>query len=182
MVMRLPPAERLGTLTAEELHQLLDVLFEPSPELHAVSSSLLDDQRVFGYDNLLEKLYLILNDLLESEDVNNTVRLDRILQAHPRLGEKKIESAQSQAEQAQLRSSDDESSEELSAMNARYEDTFDGLKYVVYVNGRPRTAICEDMRARIHRKDIHRERVEAIQAMCEIAADRVRKLGMGFQT
>lgn len=181
MVTRLPPAERLRTLTAEELHQLLDVLFEPSPELHAVSSSLLGDERVFDYDVLLERIYLILHDLLQSEVVNDTVRLDRILQAHPRLGEKKVESAQSQAEQAQLHSSDDQSSEELSAMNAIYEDKFDGLKYVVFVNGRPRKAICKDMQARIDRNDIHQERVETIQAMCEIAADRVRKLGMGLQ-
>ena len=46
----------------------------------------------------------------------------------------------------------------------------------VFVNGRDRSAILADMRARIDRKDISLERAEAIKAMCQIAADRVRKL------
>jgi hypothetical protein len=46
----------------------------------------------------------------------------------------------------------------------------------VFVNGRPRPAIMENMRARIDRGDIKAERQEAIQAMCDIAADRASKL------
>lgn len=64
----------------------------------------------------------------------------------------------------------------------------------VFVNGRPRPVIMEDMRKRIARGDVNAERRDAIkvratwrisliavlirraQAMCDIAADRARKL------
>lgn len=45
------------------------------------------------------------------------------------------------------------------------------------MNGRPRPVIMENMRERIDRGDIQAERLEAIQAMCDIAADRAAKLG-----
>jgi len=50
------------------------------------------------------------------------------------------------------------------------------LRYVVFVNGRPRPVIFEDIRERIARGDIQAERLEGIKAMCDIASDRVRKL------
>jgi 2-oxo-4-hydroxy-4-carboxy--5-ureidoimidazoline (OHCU) decarboxylase len=46
----------------------------------------------------------------------------------------------------------------------------------VFVNGRPRPAIMQNMRARIDRADVTAERHEAIQAMCDIARDRATKL------
>jgi propanediol utilization protein len=46
----------------------------------------------------------------------------------------------------------------------------------VFVNGRPRPVIMEDMRSRIDRGDIKAERQVAIQAMCDIALDRASKL------
>jgi 2-oxo-4-hydroxy-4-carboxy--5-ureidoimidazoline (OHCU) decarboxylase len=46
----------------------------------------------------------------------------------------------------------------------------------VFVNGRPRPTIMENMRTRIDRGDIKTERQEAIQAMCDIATDRASKL------
>lgn len=46
----------------------------------------------------------------------------------------------------------------------------------VFVNGRPRPMIMENMRSRIDRADIEAERQEAIRAMCDIALDRASKL------
>ncbi len=46
----------------------------------------------------------------------------------------------------------------------------------VFVNGRDRPTILEDMRARIDRNDAGLERADTIKAMCQIAADRARKL------
>lgn len=46
----------------------------------------------------------------------------------------------------------------------------------VFVNGRPRPEIMHNMRERIARGDIQAERLEAIQAMCDIALDRASKL------
>jgi 2-oxo-4-hydroxy-4-carboxy--5-ureidoimidazoline (OHCU) decarboxylase len=47
---------------------------------------------------------------------------------------------------------------------------------VVFVNGRGRPEIMEDMRRRIERGDYAAEEREAIEAMCAIAKDRARKL------
>lgn len=46
----------------------------------------------------------------------------------------------------------------------------------VFVNGRSRPVVFEDMRKRIARGDINEERREAIKAMCDIASDRAKKL------
>lgn len=46
----------------------------------------------------------------------------------------------------------------------------------VFVNGRSRPVIFENMRERIARGDINAERKDAIKAMCVIASDRAKKL------
>ena len=71
-----------------------------------------------------------LSDLAESSSTSDTQWLEKILGAHPRLGEKKIDSAQSQTEQAQLASGHETGQDKLSEMNALYEQTFPGLRYV----------------------------------------------------
>lgn len=97
--------------------------------------------------------------------------------SHPRLGEKKVESVSvlSRGEQEGLKEQEGES-EQLAALNKEYEGRFPGLRYVVFVNGRSRPVIMEDMRRRIQRGDIVAERGEALRAMCDIARDRVGKL------
>ena len=47
----------------------------------------------------------------------------------------------------------------------------------VFVNGRSRPAIMEDMEKRIKRGDIKQEKKDAIQAMCDIALNRASKMG-----
>ena len=104
-------------------------------------------------------------------------------------------SQQSANEQGHLLANTEEA-ELLKQLNEEYEEKFPGLRYVVFVNGRPRTEIMDDMRRRIARGDIREEEKEAIkvcsalvlfwrtsadstslqQAMCDIAADRARKL------
>lgn len=63
------------------------------------------------------------------------------------------------------------------ALNDKYETTFPGLRYVVFVNGRSREVIMNNMTERINRNDIVAERKEAFNAMCDIALDRAKKLG-----
>lgn len=104
-------------------------------------------------------------------------KLHGILGSHPRLGAKKVESAQSQAEQAQLNQGGAEEAEKLKALNDEYEQRFPGLRYVVFVNGRSRPVVMEDMRRRIDRGDPKEEEQEAIRAMVDIAIDRAKKLG-----
>ena len=120
-------------------------------------------------------------DLSESPSTSDIEWLDKILGAHPRLGEKKVESAQSKAEQAQLNTGSEEEAAKLRDLNAEYEKTFPGLKYVygdqdfgpsrlganaissVFVDRRSRPVIMENMLERIARGDIKLERTEAIK-------------------
>ncbi|KAI7040283.1 hypothetical protein KC352_g46652, partial [Hortaea werneckii] len=88
---------------------------------------------------------------------------------------KKVESAQSQTEQAQLQGGGDEA-EKLRQLNEEYEAKYPGLRYVVFVAGRSRPVIMQDMRARIDGSTFETERATNIRAMCEIAADRAEKL------
>jgi 2-oxo-4-hydroxy-4-carboxy--5-ureidoimidazoline (OHCU) decarboxylase len=98
-----------------------------------------------------------------------------ILSAHPRLGAKKVESEQSQAEQKSLGNEHERA--ELQRLNEEYEKTFPGLRYVVFVNGRSREVVMKDMKRRIETGNREDEIVNAIQAMCDIAVDRERKMG-----
>jgi len=173
---RLPPISGVPTLSTIERVAVLDALFEPCTALHTLSLDLLHTERFDSYNDLIASVGVQLTDLSESPSASDTEWLDKILGAHPRLGEKKVESAQSQAEQAQLNTGGEEEATKLRDLNAEYEKTFSGLKYVVFVNGRSRPAIMENIRSRIDRGDIKLERAEAIKAMCEIAADRAVKL------
>ena len=80
------------------------------------------------------------------------------------MGAKKVESAQSQAEQAQLNTGGEEEAQKLRHLNDEYEKTYPGLRYVVFVNGRSRPVIMEDMKRRIAAGDIAAERSAAIKA------------------
>jgi len=54
----------------------------------------------------------------------------------------------------------------LREMNAVYEDRFPGLRYVVFVNGRPRAQILADMERRVQRGDVRAEEREGIEVSC----------------
>jgi len=172
----LPPIETIPNLSTIERASILDSLFEPCTALHTLSLDLLHTTTFPSYNDLIASVGVQLTDLSESPSTSDTEWLDVILGAHPRLGEKKVESEQSKKEQAQLNTGGEEETRKLRELNEEYERTFPGLRYVVFVNGRPRSEIMEDMRSRIDRGDIKQERAEAIKAMCDIAADRAAKL------
>jgi len=173
---QLPPIDVVPSLSTIERSSLLDALFEPCQALRNLSLDLLHREKFDSYNDLIASIGVQLTDLSESPSTSDTEWLDQILGAHPRLGEKKVESAQSKAEQAQLNTGGEEEATKLRELNAEYEKAFPGLKYVVFVNGRSRAVIMENMRSRIDRGDIKLERAEAIKAMCDIAADRNAKL------
>ena len=161
----LPPVERLSDLPAAEFTQALDALFEPCETLHRlVEETSIKANHYGSYDEFIGSVGKQLYYLMEEEaPAGSLAKLDTILGAHPRLGAKKVESAQSQAEQAQLNNGGKEEAERLAALNKEYEQTFPGLRYVVFVNGRSRPVIMENMRARIDRDEIMFEREEAIK-------------------
>ncbi|KAI1277721.1 Oxo-4-hydroxy-4-carboxy-5-ureidoimidazoline decarboxylase [Xylaria sp. FL0933] len=222
----LPPISSLPTADEETLKSVLDTLFEPSPEIHAIaipviqrrkripanpgltaelapppvpphtSSSLssapptIPDETPFtSYASLIQHIGTLLHQLAISSSFSSSSspssspareKLHAILGSHPRLGAKKVDSAQSRAEQAQLNTGDAagaDEAERLAALNREYEERFPGLRYVVFVNGRSRDVIMEDMRRRIDRGDTRAEEREGIQAMVDIALDRAKKLG-----
>ncbi|KAI0840349.1 Oxo-4-hydroxy-4-carboxy-5-ureidoimidazoline decarboxylase [Hypoxylon sp. FL0890] len=161
---------------------VLDTLFEPSEELHALAVPTIRSAESIGsYEHLIKNIGSLMLKLAESTTPDARAKLHGILGSHPRLGEKKVESAQSRAEQAHLNTADDSREKELEAaklkeLNGEYEARFPGLRYVVFVNGRRRAVVMQNMRERIDRGDIRAEEREAIQAMVDIALDRAKKM------
>ena len=181
---KLPPISTLLSLPAQTRAQILDLLFEPCPALHTLALPLTSPtsatvgssttEPFASYDDLIIAVGTSLNALVESTSSSDRQWLDTILAAHPRLGEKKVDSALSSAEQAAMAAASasqestskadaEEEAEELARLNDEYEAAFPGLRYVVFVAGRPRGVITEDMRARIRRGDGEMERREAIK-------------------
>jgi len=126
----LPPLSSLPGAATEARAAVLDVLFEPSVPLHTLAVDLLRTQTFTSYDQLIDKVGAQLSTLLESSSSSDTQWLDSILGAHPRLGEKKVDSAQSRAEQAQLNTGHESEAAQLKQLNEDYEATFPSLRYV----------------------------------------------------
>lgn len=159
----LPPISSLPSLPAEQRAQILDLLFEPSVPLHTLCLDLLHTQTFPSYADLIASIGVQLTSLSESASSSDTAWLESILGAHPRLGAKKVDSAQSRAEQAQLQSGGEEEARRLKELNDEYEAKYPGLRYVVFVNGRGRDVIMEDMKKRIAAGDVEAERAAAIR-------------------
>ena len=127
---QLPPISTVISLSTSERAEILDKLFEPCTQLHTLSVELLKTEPFSSYNDMIASIGVQLTDLSESTSSSDTEWLDKILGAHPRLGEKKVDSAQSKAEQAQLQG-DRIQEKELMALNADYEKAFPGLRYVL---------------------------------------------------
>ncbi|KAM0430944.1 hypothetical protein ACHAPT_005578 [Fusarium lateritium] len=175
--MTLPRPQDVREEDETEQVKILDLLFEPSPAIHSNLIPILKSAEYTSYSELIDACKTRLFSLAASNSSNPDPALLSILGSHPRLGAKKVESTQSAAEQANLQGQ----GEELAKLNKEYEEKFPGLRYVVFVNGRGRPEIMEDMRTRITRGDFAKEVDAALQAMCDIAKDRASKLGVKQQ-
>lgn len=173
----LPAVTSLPTLSDAALTSTLDLLFEPAPELHELALPTLRTLSFDSYNDLIatlrDQLLAIVSSIDQDEKDAEVARrpLHAILGSHPRLGEPKKEtlSKQSANEQQHLFQNEEET-EMLKQLNEVYEEKFPGLRYVVFVNGRPRTVIIEDMRRRIARGDIREEEQEAIKVCSPISS------------
>lgn len=167
--------DKLSTVLAQ-----IDTLFEPSPALHiALSAS--PHQVLAEVDedgNVTPDLIYYVVKVLHG--MTGKPELDEILNCHPRLGSSKPLSVHSSNEQASLSDgvAGQKEAAQLQQLNDEYEKTFPGLRYVVFVNGRPRSVIMHNMKDRIARNDIKLEREEGIQAMRDIALDRLKKVSL----
>ena len=132
---RLPALSNLTRLPTTERAALLDRLFEPCASLHTLSVSLLQERTFESYDELISSIGLQLTALANSSSTRDAESLRSILAAHPRLGQSKVESTQSQSEQAQLNTGDVSSGQSLTELNHLYEQTFPGLRYVYVLSG-----------------------------------------------
>lgn len=126
----LPAISTLSHLPDSELTTVLDLLFEPSPPLHALSLPVLRTTVFPDYGTLIGAVNGQLTALASSDASEDVEKLSEILCSHPRLGEKKVDSEQSRAEQAQLQKGGEEEKEQLAKLNAEYEEKFPGLRYV----------------------------------------------------
>lgn len=126
----LPPIASLETAPESEIADIIDYLFEPCPELHKILLDSLRTRSFSSYSQMIDSVNSRLTKWSESEEPAIIARLEEILGAHPRLGEKKVDSAQSRAEQAQLTAGDGSQESELMSLNIEYEKTFPGLRYV----------------------------------------------------
>lgn len=136
MASPLPAIEKVPTLSTVHRAAILDTLFEPSTQLHTLSVSAIAERTFDSYGALIAAVGTQLTDLFKSELESDQKWLDAILSAHPRLGEKKLESAQSRREQEAMRQAEGQTesgedvAEKLNVLNEKYEQTFPGLRYV----------------------------------------------------
>jgi 2-oxo-4-hydroxy-4-carboxy--5-ureidoimidazoline (OHCU) decarboxylase len=134
----LPPILSLVNSPQATRHGVLALLFEPSPCLYTKADPILATTEFDSYDSLITAIETELQCLEASDNPDDLESLNDILSSHPRLGEKKVESALSRAEQAAMEkagsASSDTSKEEeqatLKRLNAQYEAAFPGLRYV----------------------------------------------------
>lgn len=132
----LPQISTVPSLPTTSRAAVLDTLFEPCTQLHTLSVSSLAENTFHSYDALVASVGSQLTDLFKSNLESDQKWLEVILSAHPRLGEKKIESDLSRKEQAAMvaasRDSGDseEVEEQLKPLNEEYEAVFPGLRYV----------------------------------------------------
>jgi len=129
---QLPAIASVPALSTVERAAILDSLFEPSTALHTLSVDLLHTKTFESYNDLIASVGVQLTDLSESASTTDIEWLDKILGSHPRLGAKKVDSAQSQAEQAQMNTGGEEEITKLRELNEEYEKTFPGLIYVYW--------------------------------------------------
>lgn len=139
----LPPIAEIPGLDAMARAQILDLLFEPSTQLHTLSVTPIAEEHFSSYAELIAFVGRQFSALLYSDLESDQKWLDIILGAHPRLGEKKVDSALSRQEQAAMKAAESGSSSgrqtqtnsedvaaKLADLNRRYEEAFPGLRYV----------------------------------------------------
>lgn len=128
--IRLMPISSVPSLSTEQRAELLDTLFEKCTQLHTLSVSDLHNESFTSYADLINYVRNQLVELNQSDLESDAKWLEAILSAHPRLGEKKVDSAMSRQEQAGLKDEKVEETEKLMELNKKYEEKFPGLRYV----------------------------------------------------
>jgi OHCU decarboxylase len=174
-VSGLVPIEDLNSLPADSFVVALRPLFEAAAPLAA---GLYAARPFESYGQLLERAQAIVAGLPVAQQIE-------VVNGHPRIGENaqvvKDTSAQSYREQGYEAEGALDAAEvarvyaELGELNRRYEERF-GFRFVVFVNGRPKSAIVDVLKARLDGSADAELRL-ALSEMLAIAGDRLRTLG-----
>lgn len=186
----LPKFEEFKGLPYDEQAKVLTTLFEHSDSLLWFTLSNRDFM-TGSWKNYSEFVEAIRDRMMklckdtEREGISSrgVDHLANIVAAHPRLGESKAKlSIHSLAEQTNLSGSEKDTADivnRLEELNTAYEAKYEGLRFVVFVNGRSRPEIIKLMESRICSNNSWFKECEiATNEMCDIAHDRVNKYGM----
>lgn len=179
MSYQLPPVSQLSSLTQSEQDELITHLFEPSstiftylrPYLSTSYSSYLD------FIETSRTAFLKLSKDKTRDELIQDERISEIIACHPRLGvPKTVKLSEHSANEQKSLQSDDSTIQKFITLNENYEKVYPGLRFVLFVNGRPRDQVVKIFEERIERKDYKAEVDEALNAMCDIAIDRYKKM------
>ena len=143
----LPSLSNLSSVSQEQQVQVLDTLFEPSPELHTLMDPVLGSESFSSYTGLIDAVGSQLAVLLGSRSSTDKQVLVKILGSHPRLGRPPPTttagggggggeplSELSKKEQGSLSTiATDRQMEQLSLLNHEYEEKFPGLRFVYVI-------------------------------------------------
>lgn len=153
---------------------MISTLFEPSEYLTSYLEPI-TKRKFSSYKDFIEACRPELVKLVpQTPQHKYDENLLEIVSTHPRLGvpnETKL-SVHSSSEQSKLQNN----IEVFRQLNDEYERTFPGLKFVLFVNGRGKDEIIEIFKQRIARGNYLLELKDALNAMCDIAIDRSRKI------
>ncbi|KAF9923552.1 hypothetical protein FBU30_006423 [Linnemannia zychae] len=181
----LPNIEFINTeATLKDLAEAVTLLFEPAPPIVA---HLYSKRPYASYTALIDETEVLLSN--PDKYLTLEEQLD-VINAHPRIGAAKAnlsafslieqgytpEDAAKKVVETSTPSTDDAQTQAtLKRLNEEYEAKY-GFKFVVFVNGRPRSVIIPVMEERIKNSTKEAEMKTAMSDMVAIARDRLKKL------
>ncbi|KAF9968898.1 hypothetical protein BGZ73_009078 [Actinomortierella ambigua] len=182
----LPPITQLNanSATVQDLASAVTLLFEPAPPL---VERLFAKRPFRSYAHLIDETQDLISDTAKAGFTETEVL--EIINAHPRIGaakanlsalsliEQGYKPEEAQAQIAKVSQEDEKTQADLKRLNHEYEAKY-GFKFVVFVNGRPRSAIVPVMEERIQNSTVEQEKKTALTDMCHIARDRLKKLNV----
>ncbi|ORZ07232.1 Oxo-4-hydroxy-4-carboxy-5-ureidoimidazoline decarboxylase [Lobosporangium transversale] len=183
----LPSIEFINTeATEQDFATAVTLLFEPAPP---IVKHLYSKRPYATYTALIDETEVLLSN--PDKYLTLQEQLD-VINAHPRIGAAKAnlsalslieqgytaEDAAKKVSETATPSQDDEVTQAtLKRLNQEYEDKY-GFKFVVFVNGRPRSVIIPVMEDRIKNSTKEQEMKTAMTDMVSIARDRLKKLNV----
>jgi OHCU decarboxylase len=157
----LVPLATLNALAPAAFADALRPLFETADPL---ARALLGARPFASYVALIDHAARLAGALTEAEQIE-------VVNAHPRIGESAARMSAISAREQGAATHDPDVDADLAGLNAAYEQAF-GFRFVVFVNRRPRSAVADVLRQRLH-NDRAAELDTALRELFAIARDRL---------